>query len=260
MLSKIKNIFKNSPEDKIIKEYKNIVALEDKRLKLINDFSETDETDTQGKIIRNNFETLAHVFSDIKRNKQNKEYSVKDGKISYFNLQCTPTEVIILHSNIEEINHPENIECNIINLERTYKSTNSLHNEILLQEKLPRKMKSKLKNKIRNLAKKKMNNKIISFCNEFKGNEQLVRDFIFRNLDEPDEDYHNIYKVLDRLDFVDFLRYTTEEKILNSEDFDISGKDIIKISDFYYKIDNMSLVEFLKKLNQKRFDFIIIKN
>ena len=256
MLSKIKNIFKDSPESKAIKEYKHILELEEKRLKLINDFGESEETDTQGKIIRNNFETVAHIFSDAR---QNKDYKIKDEKISYFNLQCTPTEVITSHNNIEVINHPENVEGTIIHLSNIYKSSNDLHSEILLQEKLPTKMKSKLKNKIRSLAKKKMDNKIISFCNEFKGNEQLVRDFIFRNLDEPDEDYHNIYKVLDRLDFIDFLRYTSEEKLLDSEDFDISEKDIIKISDFYNKIDTMAVIEFLEKLNQKRFDFVIIK-
>jgi len=242
------------PLSKSLQEFKSLTSLEAKRQKALKEYGAEAEVELalQKDILDNNICTLARVFTSTKP----KILDTK--KNEYFNIQGSDVQVFTLHQ-------PKDVY--------THKSTGAVtpveELKILLelvskQYKLERKFQSlkrgKIKEKafsrINHFALKKINKKIVQYCNLFKGNEELTRKFVFRNMVEPDEDYHNDLMVYDRLNFLGSLVEATNGAVQDSTKIDIDSKMLIQISnqDFH---STMNFELFLEELKNLKYDFIV---
>lgn len=252
------NIFKkiigSDPKSKVFKEFKNIIELNAKILQVEKEYGQNEDSNIQKDIITNNLLTLAKVFDGLETSQMVSNY---DNTSTYFNIQGTETKVFVLEYFEEIYTHKETgTSTTIINDMEASK----LKAEIIsLEEKFRALKKSKFKKdawtKLQKKIEDSVENKVEEFSKRFKGNEELVRDFILNNFLDGEIDYDAIIR---RINFVHQLTNSPLFNLDDADHIDISNKDIVVINKQVFKIkEDMNIAKLLKDFNQKRYDFIV---
>jgi len=245
----------------IKKEYNKILKLEEKRLSLCEEYKEAIPKEieiTQREILRNNFASLGHLVDD--RNAlENSAADISRG--FYFNIQGTKPRLILTTESLSsdvifDKNYTNKITMtridtgifagitqDLVKLENTFINLRSS------------KINQKAKNKITFLAEQKMVKKIYLFCEQFKGNEQLFKNYIFSGMQGLNEDdhWHNYSLMLDRLNFIGLLSMNFD--LSDSADFNIGPKDLVYV--YAGNSLNLELKEFLINIDTKKYDFVL---
>jgi len=241
--------------NKIRKEFDNIVELNNKRIDFIEKYGEDDSevTRTQKEILVNNLAMLGKT-ADIEGGFENDEDNLKDG--IYFNIQGTKPSVLITET--------EFVSCNLKSKDKIYKTYMSRIDEGIFYRKYldvfdlaskfleinSSNLNRKAKDRLHNLAEKKMAKEIIKFSEFFKGNEDLIKDFIFSGLKGEDDHWHNIHQMKQRLNIASALRpYINNPDILK-----IGVKEVVYIYAPRIGLDTSKLLE---RINNKNTDFVI---
>ena len=256
------NFFKNFSKEqktlnKIRKDFDNIVRLNDKRIELImkyDDESETPElTKTQKEILLNNLAMLGKT-ADIAGGFKNTDADIENG--IYFNIQGTSPRVIASDVLLSS--------CSLVSKDKIHKTyLNRMDEDIFYIRYLEtfnivskfleiksNKLNRKGKNLIHRLAEEKMKQEIIKFSKFFKGNEQLIQEFIFSGLEGEDDHWRNVYTMKDRLNLASGLRpYINNPDILK-----IGMKEVIYI---YAPKNGNVVLKLLNRINNKNKDFIV---
>jgi len=284
MFGSFKRLFEKKTTKKSRQEFFRILDLENKRLKIQAEYGEDLPEEiavTQKEMLRNNVLTLARVV-DSEGGFENSLKKMYAGY--YFNIQGTKPQVHIYsleeneahsdpfsHKTFYETkgNEETSIKCDRID---TGVFAGIIEDMIKLEEKFMNlrssKIKDSVKSKIIYLAEQKIVKKVQEFADMFKGNEQLIKEYVFSGLTGEDDHWHNYHEFKMRLHFIGLLYYklvhykkTQDEwdKGLNeypdadSEDFEIGVKNLI----FIHSERNLKIKEFLELLNVKRHDFIV---
>jgi len=256
---------KNTPLDNVHKEFKRLAELSAKYKTMIEDYEGKDyseEIKTQKDILLNNFQTLGHVHNSL-------GYPKAPSKGSEFlSIQGTPANVFELHANVNlDVRGPmsetfTNKAAETVTYTLNLSELEALKSEILklemkfLELKTRGIIKSKAATKITGVAQRKLDKKIVSFCEEFTGNEELMKDFIFSNLQGETDHYHNIYDMVERLNFAGFLYGQLK---MTNQDFSFGQKVLIYIDTQKHDFKNkISIEKLLRSFKQYKYDFIII--
>jgi hypothetical protein len=264
----IKNLFnkitKNTPVDRVHKEFKTLMNLSNKFYDLKAKCSTTDneiyaeQIETQREILINNFRTIGHVYNSLGYPK----HPFKDD--DFLSIQGTPAKVFESKHDIDE-----NIKIynKILDIST---STHILNDkDIFLDSKLDinikfldlddKRINNKKLKKIKAKTEQKLIYEIIKFSEDFVDNEELIKNYIFSNLEGEFDHYHNILDMFKRLNFV-YSIYTQLGPNILSKDFDFCQKDLvyIKLQQFHLSNDN-KVAEFLSNFKQYRYDFLIQK-
>lgn len=253
MFNKFKNLFLSgvgTDRNRFKMEFNKILTLETKRLAIIDEYKDEmpkEVITTQKDILRNNLLMLAKTV-DIKGGFKNTENDIKKG--IYFNIQGTKPQVYILDGIISMYSC-----CEIEHLLLDEYSNYSLSDESFDIIKAFLNLKSKkirksIKQKLELLAEKKIQKETIKFSQLFKGNEDLVQEYIFSDLQGENDHWHDFISFNKRLNILKGLY----PYIKDSEDFDIKEKKVIFI---HAPVLKHSLNKFLKRINNKKYDFII---
>jgi len=256
------NFFKNFSKEqktlnKIRKDFDNIVQLNDKRIELImkydNESDAPELTKTQKEILLNNLAILGKT-ADIAGGFKNTDNNIEKG--IYFNIQGTSPRVIASDMLLSS--------CSLASKDKVHKTyLNRIDEGIFYTQYLEtfnitskfleiksNKLNRKGKNLIHKLAEEKMKQEIIKFSKFFKGNEQLIQEFIFSGLEGEDDHWHNVYTMKDRLNIVSGLRpYIDNPDILK-----IGMKEVIYI---YAPKNGNVLLKLLNRINNKNKDFVV---
>lgn len=251
MLKTIKNQVKSLINSKLLnktklkKEFEKLVKLEEKRLKLENEYDSIpiEISGTQKDILRNNLKMIAKT-ADLEGVFLNTKKDYIHNK--WFNIQGTKPQII----QVEDLYLRNQLS---INTELYAACTEDL---ILLEEKILYnnfKISNKKNNLIKKFTEKKLIKKITKFSNIFKGNEQLVKEFVFSGLTGEDDHWHNFQEMKFRLNFICLLIHL-DLSLKNSEEIDIDTKKPIYI-DINKQYD--TIIDFLSRFKQNKYDFIV---
>ena len=260
-----KKIFGKDPLSKIFKEYNTILELEEKRIRFQEEYGEQEDITTQGAILKNNFLTLANLFNDTAKKPELRTRFDVPSKSEYFNMQGTPTNIftsINPKDNFlyEYYHKPTNSTTNIFALEKP----NNISSELFSLERKFLSLKSKkikpIINKIKAKATKRVIDDVISFSNKFKGNEELVKDFILDGCANNNREIFPINIVLERINFINNINNfakSTEFDLTDSKYFEIKNKDIIVIDLCLFSYnDGDAIVNFMSEFKQLKYDII----
>ena len=259
MFGSVKKIFGQDEKSKILKEYVSIVDLENKRTKLeIKYGTRNEDVQTQENILMNNLKVLGKLYTDLEIPALTKNYS---GNFEYFNMQGTPANVIKMDEAPASITYKLGKEVIDITIQTPYYE-DVVPKIISLQKKFLDLNKSKFNKKFYDALISKINinieNIISDYSKNFKGNEELVKEFILKNLQGLEyTDNISIQSIIDRLILVRALTNTTLFLMYNSENFDIGHKNIIVIDTQLFNTYEMELEKFINNFKQNRYDFII---
>jgi hypothetical protein len=257
MFNKFINIF--SLDSKILKkslqEYIKLKELETKRLSIIEEYKDEvpEEIKTvQRDILRNNLLMLGKTV-DLEGGFNNKDLD----KNIYFNIQGTKPSVQLTNRYFSKVQLTDKygkneVICNGIDEDIFYSYCSEILN---LNKKFmnlrSQKIKKRAKTRLRHLAEKKIVSKTIEFCKLFKGNEDLVQEFVFSDLTGENDHWHNFFTFEARLNILAALY----PYIKDSEDFRIDRKEVIYIDAYRLR---SSLEDFLPRINNKKYDFILL--
>ena len=245
----------------IKKEYNKILKLEEKRISLCKEYKDSipEEIEiTQREILRNNFASLARLADD----RDALINSISDiSKGFYFNIQGTKPRLILstydlISGYMNDKNYNNEIKMTRIDTRMFASVTDNLISlENVFTNLKSKKINQKAKDKIAILANQKIVKKIHSFCDQFKGNEQLFKNYIFSGMQGLNEDdhWHNYNLMKDRLNFIGLL--SMNFNLEDSEEFSIGPKDLIYV--YTNRLFNLELNEFLSKIKTKKYDFIL---
>ena len=249
----------------ILKEYVKILTLEEKRKKLqveYGDDAPVEIAQTQRDILKNNLLNLSHLAVD----KEALPYSdsALDNGV-YFNIQGSKPKVNITHLDLSSREIADKTGVHKSLMKRTDSGLFSgLTNDLLKIETVfmtlkHKKIKQSVKNFLASKAEAKMVRKIHEFCDNFKGNEQLFKNYIFSGIDGLNEDdhWHNYDLMRARLNIIGLI--TIEGDFTNSEKFDIAPKELIHIDDANNNLD-IELEAFLLLIDTKIYDFVICES
>jgi hypothetical protein len=255
---------KNTPLDNVHKEFKKLTELSTKFELVTKDYDRDeykDEIKTQKSILLNNFQTLGYVHNSLGYPKNPLNNS------DFLSIQGTPANVFSVTQNIN-VDVRNSMADTFLNKEAgstTYtfnlSEVEELKSDMLKLEikfldlKAKRIIKPKALLKLAAVAQRKLDNKINNFCELFTGNEDLMKNFIFSNLNGETDHYHNIYEMIERLDFAGFLY--SQLKMTN-QNFTFGQKALIYIDTSKHDFKNKIEIEkLLKEFKQYRYDFIV---
>jgi len=243
--------------NKIRKDFYNIVRLNDKRIEIIEKYDNESEvpelTKTQKEILINNLAMLGKT-ADIEGGFKNTDDDIEKG--IYFNIQGTSPSVISSDMLLSSCSLASKDKVHKTHLNRIdegifyiqYLETFNMASKFLNIKS--NKLNRKGKNLIHRLANEKMKQEIIKFSKFFKGNEQLIQEFIFSGLEGEDDHWHNVYTMKDRLNLVSGLRpYIDNPDILK-----IGMKEVIYV---YAPKNGNVLIKLLNRINNKNKDFVV---
>jgi len=248
----------------IKKEYKKILKLEEKRMSLCEEHWGSipkEITITQRDILRNNFISLGYLVDNYNA-LENSEKDISKG--FYFNIQGTKPRLFLTTYELSleymtDKNYDNKSKVTRIDIGEC---TNAIKKLIKIEDAFinlsNKKINQKMKNTITFLAKKKITRKINSFCDQFKGNEHLFKDYIYTGMkgSNKDECWDNYSLMLKKLNFIGLL--SMNSVLLDHEEFNIGPKDII----YVYACNaeetlNLELEDFLASIKTKKYDFIL---
>ena len=251
-----KKMIGSDHKTKSFKEFKSIMELNSKVLIAEKEYGVNENSAAQKGIIKNNLLTLAKVYEGISAPTITMDYNKKG---NYFNLQGTKPVVHILEDYNDEYTHKEtntvtkviidmsvsDLKADIISLEEKFRALNAT------------KFKTANWEKIQKIVKEKIEDKVELFSNSFKGNEEIVKDFILQNLSNIDINHDSMVK---RLNFVYQLSSSLKYNISDPKDIEIANKDIILINESVFdSAKSMDLKGLLESFKQLKYDFIILK-
>lgn len=256
----MKKITKSDPLSKSHKEFMRILDLEEKR-KILEEEYGLDYVKTQKEMLRNNFLTLSRFYDSLEKPDFKKNIS----KNEYFNMQGTYVNIILCYGEekflidiVEKFSHKETGTTTEIKY-LDYYETEDL-DLVKIERRFNKLDSSKIKKvvleKINKQLIKKISEKINYFSEKFRGNEELCENFIIDNLKDNSEE-KNINSIILRLKFLSNLSKITNDLIRDSNDYNISNKTIIAINIENVKEYEIDILDFLRRLDQKMFDFII---
>jgi len=277
MLRKFGKLFGRSTTYKMKQEFFKILELEEKRLKIVKEYGNNLPQDiavTQRDILRNNLLTLAKVVDSEGGFENPLEKMLKQ---EYFNIQGTKPQVHIIdfdeykyNDNFSRKEFSLNGKDGVTTCERidTGIFAGIITDMLKFEEKFINlrgpKIKQPIKNKLKYLAEQKIVKKVQEFANMFKGNEQLVKEYIFSGLKGEDGYWDDFDEFKLRLNFMGLLYYKLGNPVwdggkynkVSSEDFEIGTKKLVYIFSGKY----LELKKLLSNINIKNMDFIICEN
>lgn len=258
----LKKLFGNKTITKSLAEYDKIIELEEKRKKLVVEYGDDlpDEIAfTQRDMLISNIQDVAHIIEG----EGGLENSAKDlNNKYYFNIQGTspviisPSDSSDIHSDREftDKNGKNKVKCKRTDTEII---SHRIEEITGLEEKFielsSNNISYKAKGRLIALAEKKINKKITEFCELFKGNEQLLKEYIFSGLKGEDDHYHDINTMKERLNFAGLIY----PYIKDSEFMEVGPKELMYVKADRLKYDSDSASKLLSRIKNKQYDFIV---
>jgi len=284
MFKRFKKLFEKSTTKKSRQEFFRILELEKKRQALEKEYGSDlpeDIATTQKEMLRNNMITLAKVV-DSEGGFLNPMKNIL--QFEYFNIQGTMPQVHVYSFKDNEA-HSDPFSHNVFFETKDVKETATvcdridtgafagIINDLLkLEEKFmslkSSRIKTSVKNKLASIAEKKIIDKVNEFVKYFKGNEQLVKEYVFSGLTGEDDHWHNYNEFRQRLNFMGLLYYKLVKgklsqdewdkgpknlPIADADDFDIGVKRLV----FIHSEKNLLIEKILKRMDIKTTDFIV---